>query len=229
MNSNYFKVPNLLIGIIFIAATGLTVAITPTHRVADQGSRVNLDSMIPRHFGNWVVDEKVVYQQVSPELKAALDKIYTQLLTRTYVNSQGYRIMLSIPYGANQSDGLSAHDPESCYPSQGFQIMSKRKEILHTAIGDIPVRRMEASSGPRHEPVTYWLVVGNRAVNNDWDRKKAQMSYMLKGEIPDGILFRVSSIDTDTEQAYLTQNMFIEALLNALPPESRARVAGLNH
>jgi len=227
MNLNCFKVPNLLIGIVMIAAAGLALAITPTHHVADQGPRVNLDTMIPKHFGDWAVDEKVVYQQVNPEVKAALDKIYTQLLTRTYINSQGYRIMLTIPYGIDQSDGLSAHDPEGCYPSQGFQIMSLSKDVLHTTIGDIPVRRMEASSGARHEPVTYWFTVGNHAVNNDWDRKKAKLRYAFRGEIPDGILFRASSIDTDTQQAYRIQGMFIEDLLKALPPESRARVAGL--
>ena len=227
MKVSYVKLTNLLICAALIAATGLAVAITPTHRVAEQGPPVNLETMIPGRFGDWAINEKVVYQPVSPELKEALSKIYTQVLTRTYINPQGYQIMLSIPYGADQSDGLAAHDPEGCYPSQGFQIMSKRKEPLHTANGTIPVRRMEAVNGLRHEPVTYWLTVGNRAVNNDWDRKKAQLSYALKGEIPDGILFRVSSIDPDTQQAYRIQNEFIEALLKALPPDSRARLAGL--
>ena len=227
MKANYFKAPNVLIGILMIAAAGLAVAITPTRHVADQGPRVDLESMIPRHFGDWAVDESVAYQQVSPEVKAALDEIYTQVLTRTYVNRQGYRIMLSLPYGIDQSDGLSAHDPEGCYPAQGFQVMSKSKAVLHTVAGDIPVRRMEASSGARHEPVTYWFTVGNQAVNNDWERKKVQMRYTLKGEIPDGMLFRVSSIDTDTQQAYRTQGEFVEALVKELSPESRTRVAGL--
>jgi len=212
-----------------IAAAGLAMAITPTHHLADQGPRINLDAMIPKHFGDWSLDEKIVYQQVSPELKAALDKIYTQVLTRTYINRQGYQIMLTIPYGFDQSDALSAHDPEGCYPAQGFQIMSKSKGILHTSIGDIPVRRMEASSGMRHEPVTYWFTVGSYAVNNDWDRKKAKLRYAFQNEIPDGLLFRASSIDNDTLRAYHVQGQFIEELLKALPPESRTRVAGLTH
>jgi len=227
MSNNYFKVSNFLIGIVMIAAAGLTVAITPTHRVADKLPPVNLESMIPKQFGDWAIDEKVVYQQVSPDVKAALDKIYTVVLTRTYINSRGYRIMLSIPYGIDQSDGLSAHDPEGCYPAQGFQIESKSKELLRTSSGDIPVRRMEASSGDRHEPVTYWFTVGNHAVNNDWERKKAQMRHALKGEIPDGMLVRASSIDVNTQEAYRIQGMFIEDLVKALPPESRTRVSGL--
>jgi EpsI family protein len=227
MNSNYFNGRNLLVGVAMAAAAGLTVAITPTRHVADQGPRVNLESMIPKGFGDWVIDEKVVYQQVSPQVKVALDKIYAVVLTRTYVNRQGYRIMLSIPYGVDQSDGLAAHDPEGCYPAQGFQIMSTSRDILKTSIGDIPVKRMEALSGERHEPVTYWVTVGNHAVNSDWARKKAQLGYALKGEIPDGMLVRVSSIDPDTQGANRIQAGFIEDLLKALPPKSRARVGGL--
>lgn len=229
MRIKNFKVKNVLAGLAMILAAGLAVAMTPTHKISDQGPAVNLETIIPARFGDWAVDDKVFYQQVSPEVKASLDKIYTQVLTRTYVNSQGYRIMVSIPYGANQSDGLSAHDPEGCYPAQGFQIMSKSKDMLHTEVGDIPVRRMEAVSGIRHELVTYWFTVGSYAVNNDLERKKAQLRYALKGQIPDGILFRASSIDDNTQEAYRIQDLFIQEMVKALSPEYRARVSGLSY
>lgn len=229
MRFKNLKVKNVLAGLAMILAAGLAVAMTPTHRIADQGPAVDLEEIIPARFGDWAVDDKVFYQQVSPEVKASLDKIYTQVLTRTYVNSQGYRIMVSIPYGANQSDGLSAHDPEGCYPAQGFQIMSKSKDVLHTEVGAIPVRRMEAVSGIRHELVTYWFTVGSYAVNNDFERKKAQLRYALKGQIPDGILFRASSIDDDTQEAYRIQDLFIQEMVKALSPEYRARVSGLSY
>jgi EpsI family protein len=227
MNVNHQKVTNLLLGIAMIAAAGLAVAITPTQLIADQKPLVNLDSIIPKQFGDWREDEKVVYQQVSPEVKAALDKIYTQVLTRTYVNSRGYRVMLTIPYGKNQSDGLSAHDPEGCYPSQGFKIMTKRKEVIRTSVGEVPVRRMEAVNGPRYEPVTYWFMVGSQAVNNDLDKKVAQFRYALRGEIPDGLMFRVSSIDPYAQQADKIQVAFIDDLLKTLPADARTTIAGI--
>lgn len=219
---------NIILLACMLAASGLAIALRPTHKIADQGPAINLEAMIPKQFGDWAMDEKLVYQQVSPDVKAALDQIYTLTLTRTYINSHGYRIMLSIPYGTNQSDGFSAHDPEGCYPAQGFTIMSKSKDVLRTAIGELPLRRMEASSPGRHELVTYWFTVGNHAVNDGWERKKRQLLYALKGEIPDGMLVRVSSIDLDTQQANHIQGMFIEELLKALPSESRTRVSGLN-
>ncbi|MGV7210613.1 exosortase-associated protein EpsI, B-type [Oxalobacteraceae bacterium A2-2] len=209
-----------------LAASGLAVALRPTERLADHGAKVDLERMIPRQFGEWQVDDKVVYQQVSPETTAALNKIYTQVLTRTYVNGSGYRIMLSVPYGANQSDGLAAHDPEGCYPAQGFQILSKSKADLPTARGPLPVRRMEAQAGNRHELVTYWFTVGAYAVNNDWARKKAQFHYALQRQVADGLLIRASSIDPDNNNAYVVQQQFIGQLLDALTPADRARVGG---
>jgi len=229
MNLKYLKVKNLLAGIVMIAASGLAFVLRPTHLVADQGPAINLEKIIPVRFADWALDDKVTYQQVSPDLQASLDKIYNQILIRTYVDSKGYRIMVSIPYGKNQSDGLSAHDPEGCYPSQGFQIISKSKELLNISIGAIPIRRMEAVSGTRHELVTYWFTVGSYAVNDGWERKKVQMRYALKGQIPDGILFRVSSIDEDTQAAYRIQGAFIEELTKALTPENRARISGLSY
>lgn len=222
-------IKNILAGLFMVLAAGLALAMTPTHKISDQGPAVNLEKIIPARFGDWAVDDKIFYQQVSPEMKASLDKIYTQVLSRTYVNSQGYRIMVSIPYGANQSDGLQAHDPEGCYPAQGFQIVAKSKDILQTEVGSIPVRRMLAVSGIRHEPVTYWFTVGTYAVNNDWERKKAQLRYAIKGQIPDGILFRASSIDDNPQEAYRIQGLFIEEMVKALSPEYRARVSGLSY
>ncbi|WGG49143.1 exosortase-associated protein EpsI, B-type [Rugamonas sp. DEMB1] len=217
---------NGLLLAMMLAASGLAVALRATDRIAEHGERVELERMIPRQFGDWSVDEAVLYQQVSPETTAALNKIYTQVLTRTYVDRQGYRIMLSLPYGANQSDGLAAHDPEGCYPAQGFQILGKSKAVLHPAGAALPIRRMEALAGSRHELVSYWFTVGAYAINNDWDRKKAQLSYAVKGQIADGLLVRVSSIDADTALAYRQQDRFIADLLAALPPAARARVAG---
>jgi hypothetical protein len=36
------------------------------------------------------------------------------------VNAGGSRIMLSFAYGGDQHGSLLAHNPEVCYPAQGF-------------------------------------------------------------------------------------------------------------
>lgn len=53
-------------------------------------------------------------QVVNPQTQELLDKLYSQILTRTYVNAKGYRIMLSLAYGSDQRGALQAHkiDPD---------------------------------------------------------------------------------------------------------------------
>jgi len=51
-----------------------------------------------------------------------LDKLYSQILNRVYVNATGYRIMLLLAYGSDQHGSLQADKPEVCYPAQGFAL-----------------------------------------------------------------------------------------------------------
>ena len=50
------------------------------------------------------------------------------------------------------------------------------------------------------------------------DKKLEELRYGLHGEIPDGMLFRVSSIDTNTQSAFSLQESFVRDLLNSLEP-----------
>jgi hypothetical protein len=74
-----------------------------------------LESAVPKSFGEWKELPDQGTQVVNPQTKALLDKLYSQTLSRTYVNKDGYRIMLSLAYGDDQRGGLQAHRPEVCY------------------------------------------------------------------------------------------------------------------
>jgi hypothetical protein len=52
------------------------------------------------------------------------------------------------------------------------------------------------------------------------------MKYGLTGSIPDGLLFRISSIQADENAAYRAQDDFSRALLGALTPEGKERIIG---
>ena len=71
---------------------------------------IKLDSAVPQTFGDWTVTPQPA-QVVNPQTKELLDSIYSQILTRTYVHKDGYRIMLSMAYGDDQRGGLQAHRP----------------------------------------------------------------------------------------------------------------------
>jgi EpsI family protein len=156
-----------------------------------------------------------------------LDKLYTEILSRTYVNSSGYRIMLSLVYGSDQRGSLQAHKPEVCYPAQGFKLETNEPGRLVTPFGDIPVRRLYSHLGPRHEPVTYWFAVGGEAVLGTTQKRMVDLRYFLTGRIPDGLLFRVSSIDMDVARAHQMQDQFTNQLLQAASPADRMRLSGL--
>lgn len=218
---------NLILLVLMLVSAGLAIAMRPTQKIADQGPKVDLEAMIPRAFADWREEKQATTQIVDPQQKEMLDKIYSQTLTRTYVDANGYRVMLSIAYGSDQSDSMQVHKPEVCYPAQGFVLQGKQIGSLKLANGSIPVTRITTSLGQRSEPVTYWTTVGTEVVKPGGIHKKlAEMSYGLSGKIPDGMLIRVSSIDPKVDNAYQNQDRFSAQMLDALAPEHRQRLTG---
>lgn len=218
---------SIIIGILMVSSGVLTMALTPTQRIADQREKVNLDIMIPAKFGDWQIDKSIVPLQIDAETQAKLDKIYNQTLARTYVNSQNERIMLSVAYGGDQSDNLAVHKPEVCYYVQGFEIMKILSDELATQYGKLPIKRLLAVKGNRNEPITYWVTVGDKAVLPGFDQKLQQLRYGLTGNVPDGMLVRISSIDNDNDKAYQLQTIFIQDLLLAVNVKERIRLIGI--
>lgn len=217
---------SIFLGILMVSSGALTKALTPTKKIADQQERIDLEIMIPTEFGDWRVDKSIIPLQVDAETQAMLDKIYNQTLSRTYVNSIGERIMLSVAYGGDQSDNLAVHKPEVCYYAQGFEIMKTYADELLTQYGKLPIKRLLAVKGYRNEPITYWVTVGNKAVLPGIDEKLQQLKYGLTGDVPDGMLVRVSSIDSDKSKAYQLQTIFIQNLLSAVSTNERIRLIG---
>jgi len=198
-------------------------------RTPEVGLGIKLETAVPKEFGDWVALKDEPAQVVNPTTKALLDKIYSQLLTRTYVHKDGYRIMLSLAYGDDQTGGLQAHRPEVCYPAQGFKVTSQAKGELSTAYGPIDVQRLTTVLKARREPVTYWLTVGDEVIRDRLQKRMATIRLALTGQIPDGLLFRASSIDEDHARAFAMQQRFVADLMSAIQdPETRRKLSGLS-
>ncbi|MGA9164410.1 MAG: exosortase-associated protein EpsI, B-type [Thiobacillus sp.] len=218
---------HFIIGLCMFAAAGMALALKPTTKLADAGPAINLETLIPKQFGEWKLDESLVPVQVSPEVKAKLDKIYGQTLTRTYINAAGRRVMLSIAYGANQgSDDFQVHRPEYCYSAQGFQVKKGWEDHLKIGTSQLPIKRLEAIKDSRIEPITYWITIGDKATLPGIGRKLAQLTYGLTGKIPDGMLIRVSTISNKADEEYRLQDQFVNAMLDAVEPSQRVRLTG---
>ena len=216
----------LIAVLMFIASVGAILA-RPGTRAADLGAAISLETLIPKQFGEWREEPQRIVQVVNPQTQELLDKLYSETLSRTYVNSGGYRIMLSLAYGSDQRGSLQAHKPEVCYPAQGFKLHRSEASQLATPFGEIPAQRLFTSKGPREEPVTYWFTVGDKAVQGKLQKRLVDLRYGLTGQIPDGMLFRVSSIDPDQARANRMQDEFINQLLQAVSSAERKRLSGL--
>lgn len=186
-----------------------------------------LDEIVPKRFGDWVEAPSQLVQVVNPQTQELLDKLYAQTLARTYLNSTGYRIMLSLAYGDDQRGGLKAHKPEVCYPAQGFALHGNEAADIATPFGKIPGRRLQTSMRQRREPVTYWFTQGDTAVRNRFEARLVEFKLGLTGRIPDGLLFRVSSIDDQPARAFHWHEAFVSDLLGAVSERDRGRLSGL--
>lgn len=219
----------VLVALAMVLAAGAAVVARPTRLMTDTVGMPDLQRMVPTQFGDWRVDTNVPVILPSPDVQALLDKIYNQVLSRTYVNAKGQRIMLSIAYGGDQSDGTSAHRPEVCYPAQGFAIRSNQRSALSLGPQAIEVRQLMSALGQREEPITYWVVVGGEVITSGVGQKLAQMRYGLRGIIADGMLVRISNIGTDPQAGFRLHAQFAQDLHAALGSADRLRLFGGTH
>jgi EpsI family protein len=214
----------VLVAAALVLAAGGAIALKPSRMV--DPTAAPLATAIPMAFGDWKVDPNITPIPPSPDVQARLEQLYDQIVSRTYVNSRGERMMLTVAYGGDQSDALKAHRQEVCYSAQGFQIHYAYHGRLRFSDRSIPVTRMLAVRGPRAEPVTYWFTMGDRVVLGRLERLVVQIRFGLSGSVPDGMLVRVSNISTDPAKAFDAQEQFVSALLAGVQPREVSRLLG---
>ncbi|HEX6707039.1 MAG TPA: EpsI family protein [Albitalea sp.] len=218
---------SIVLAALMALATAGGIAARPGAKPPGSAPRYLLEDTVPKQFGDWKLLPESTAQVVNPQTQQLLDKLYSQLLTRTYVDSKGYQVMLAMAYGDEQRGDLAAHKPEVCYPAQGFKVASNEPMDLATPFGPIAARRLSTSLGNRREPVTYWFTMGDTAVKSKFEQRLVEVRMGLTGQVPDGLLFRVSSIDPSPQRAWERQAAFVNELLKAVPARDRLRLSGL--
>lgn len=222
----------LLAASLMLAGAGASVLLQPSKMMADEKPPIVLHSDVPEAFGDWKIDPNLIPVLPDPTVQDKLDALYSDLLSRTYVNSQGQRIMLSIAYGRNQnSESTAAHRPEFCYVAQGFAIRGFGKDEVSLPEHSLKVVRLEAQMDRRIEPITYWVTLNDKASTPGIDRKLQQLRYGLQGFIVDGMLMRISSLADTLEPSkskpdYHLHDRFIADLEKAMSQGSRPRFFG---
>ena len=216
-----------LLVVLMVLAALAGELLRPSDRLADRKAKIALETQVPSAFGEWKLDPNVRPVVPDPGLQAMLDALYSQTLARTYVNAKGERVMLSIAYGSDQSNEATAvHRPEFCYSAQGFRVRATGSDTLTIGTTQVPVGRVLAQLGQRNEPITYWVTLDESATLPGLGRKLQQIRYGLKGQIPDGMLVRVSSISASEASAFALQKTFLDQLYVAVPADVRSRYFG---
>jgi EpsI family protein len=221
------SVLNASVAAILIVCAALAAhAMTPRQYLSNQRAALNLDRVLPTEFGTWRLDQQAP-GLVNPELNEALSRIYTQMVSRTYVNDKGERVMLAVTYGPDQRADRAVHYPEICYPAQGFRIASNHAGSIDIGENRVSVRRLETNyNNTRMEPVTYWTTIGDYTSVGGFRKRLLELRYGLSGIVPDGILFRVSSIGADSSKEFDRQNRFTKELLLTVRSEDRTLLTG---
>lgn len=217
----------LMLAASMILAVGMAEGMRPAQRLSEAKPPIALEAQVPVRFGHWKEDRSIVPVLPSPDVQASLDKLYSSTLARAYVNDRGERVMLSIAYGSDQSSSATAvHRPEFCYSAQGFSVTGAGDHQLALDGGVLPVRRLIGEQGRRFEPITYWITIDEEAALPGFARKLEQLRFGLRGQIPDGMLVRVSTVGLQLEDAFRLQEQFVRDLRQAMAPDIRTRYFG---
>jgi EpsI family protein len=221
-----------LAAVVILGSAAVAEVLRPRELMASATTTPDLESVIPRKFGDWTLVPNVGL--VTPSGPAGFvrqdlsAKIYSQEVGRGYVNRAGNVVMLLVAYGPIQDYRLKSHLPEVCYGAAGFRVSAKSVTELtyNNAAPPLVLSRLTATKEGRFEPISYWMRIGHDIATGVFDRQMARMKYGLQGLIPDGALFRVSTVGISEEASYKLQDQFIHDLLGAIAPENRKFFVG---
>ena len=181
----------------------------------------SFQAAVPGRVGGWT--SRKSSEVVLPAQDDA-NELYENLETRIYEGPGLPLMMVVIAFSSTQQADIQVHRPEVCYPAAGLPVIWSKPLDIKFKSTSIAAREVLADRGGLRERVVYWVRVGD-AFPITWPEQRLTMALdNLKGTVPDGVLFRISSIeepDGDTKASIMT---FITAFLDAASPDFRDRI-----
>ncbi|MBY9064667.1 EpsI family protein [Sphingomonas yunnanensis] len=207
-----------LLGGAFLLTAGVAAARVPGHHIDLLGKR-KLDPLIPARVGPWSFYSKSGL--VTPPPDQLSDLLYSQLLTRVYLAPDELPIMLLMAQSSGQTGVLQVHRPEYCYPAGGFKLTDRAVRSVPLPGGQLDATVMTARADNRVEQLMYWTRVG-RDMPLSWAQQRWSVARAnLRGDVPDAILVRISTLTNDREAGMATLAAFTRALFAAVPADVR--------
>ena len=186
---------------------------------------LNIESSIPGLRG--LAGGRILRRRRQPSRNSCSSSSTARSSPQRYVNrTTGERVMLSIAYGATtNATACSSTTPRSATRPRASSSSATARSTCNSPAAPSPPASSETAFGrQRFEPVTYWTVIGGTAVRGGTDKSLPRCA-TGSGLIPDGLLFRVSSIDRSSPNAFALQQRFADGLLSAVPTAVRGRFA----
>ncbi|WP_133365829.1 exosortase-associated protein EpsI, V-type [Qipengyuania sediminis] len=214
----------VLLGLGLAAMSGIAQARMPKP-VVPRISKDRFTALVPKHVGDFTFDSESGL--VLPPSDALSDRLYDNLVTRTYTNRAGQTVMLLIAYNNKQDGVLQIHRPETCYPAGGYELSEVRPiEVPITTAKALPAQVFAANSDERNEVVLYWTRVGERYPRRWHEQRWAVAEANLQGIVPDGVLARVSAIGNDKGAITPMLSGFVRDLHHASGDHARRLLFG---
>lgn len=181
-------------------------------------------SLVPGPFGNWqVISDGGV---VLPPPDALRDRLYDNLVTRAFQTPGSPLVMMLLAYNNEQDGVLQVHRPEVCYPVGGFQLSDTQKVDIPLERGSVPANIFTAEAPGRIEQVMYFTRLG-KAFPRSWaEQRIAVVNANLAGDIPDGIMMRVSVIGISRPRAQPILAKFTREFISASPVRLQRLLVG---
>jgi len=211
------------LGLAFASVAGVAAARQPSKNV-DYLGKAKLEEVVPEKVGRWTfVSNSGLVVPPEDQLARAL---YSQLLTRTYMDEAGNGIMLLVAQSGSQSGILQIHRPEFCYTAGGYSLTPSMPHPVQLPGRELPALSISATREARTEQIVYWTRIGSHLPSSWTQQRLAVAMDNLKGYIPDAVMVRVSAYGNDKPLALADVDEFIRALMSAVTPQVRRVLIG---
>lgn len=177
---------------------------------------------IPDKIGGWKSRKSA--DLVLPAEDEAQDALYQNLETRIYEGAGLPAVMFLLGFSSIQQNNIQIHRPEVCYPANGYPILSAKSIKIDYGQTRIGARELVAKRGELNERIIYWVRVGDDFPTGWLEQRFSMARSNLLGQVPDGLLLRVSMIETPSVESSGALRDFISALLAETPESFREKV-----
>lgn len=207
-----------LIGGAMACASGLAYARMPRDGRPVIAAKT-FEGWVPKQVGGW--REVTASGVILPPPDTTRDRLYDNLVTRTFAGPELPTIMFLLAYNNAQAGVVQVHRPEVCYPAGGFKLTPTQAIDLPVGEKTVPANVFTAASPRRVEEVLYFTRLGSAFPRSWVDQRLAVVDANLRGQIPDGMMLRVSVIGPPRPVAVAAMTDFIDQFFQVASPQLR--------